>query len=388
MKIDSSGLVRATRIARIVGMIVGSALGSLYGVLLVAQIRGPLGVNPGIVLPVMIGLGLGCLVGYLVGPTLSIRPYRWAEAVLIATALPELLGATAGVLVALVIAALLALAFAGLPYHLGWIVPVVALGMLIPLGISVGRHRRREISALTGPIESEGVEPPAAPPEVLVDTSAIIDGRLLDLARAGFCLYRLLVPHFVLEELQGVADAGDPQRRARGRRGLAVLEEVRTLRGVRVEFPTDDYPSIPEVDARLVRAATDRHAAIMTVDYNLDRLAQIAGVRVLNLNQLAVALKPIFVAGEVATVEVQKEGRELEQGIAYLDDGTLVVVENGRTHVGRRVAIVVRSVIQTATGRMVFAQVAPDQSPAPPQRRRARRAGDQGSTPPRGAARP
>ena len=387
MKTDSSALARATRISRIVGMIVGAALGSLYGVLLVAQIRGPLGVNPGIVIPVMIGLGLGCLVGYVVGPTLSVRPYRWAEAALTATALPELLGATAGVLVALVIAALLALAFAGLPYALGWVVPVLALGMLVPLGISVGRHRRHEISALAGQLEVAAPGSTVVLPEVVVDTSVIIDGRLLDLARAGFCLYRLLVPLFVLEELQGVADAGDPLRRARGRRGLAVLEELRTLRGVTVDFPADDYPSIPEVDARLVRAATARHAAIMTVDYNLDRLAQMAGVAVLNLNQLATALKPIFVAGEVVTVEIQKEGRELEQGIAYLDDGTLVVVESGRAHIGHRVPVAVRSVIQTATGRMVFAQVAPEPAPTPPGGRGPRRSGA-GERPPRGAPPP
>jgi len=200
---------------------------------------------------------------------------------------------------------------------------------------------------------------------VVVDTSAVIDGRLLDLARAGFCLYELIVPQFVLAELQSVADSADPVRRARGRRGLAMLEELRSLPGLELEFPQVDYPSMPDVDARLVRLAREQQAALLTVDFNLDRVAQIEGLTVLNLNQLATALRPALVPGEKLEVDVVKEGRESDQGVGYLEDGTMLVVEGGRTLLGQRITATVRSVIQTGSGRMVFVQ-APELEEPPP----------------------
>lgn len=364
---------RASRIASLLGMSVGAVLGTLYATGLVSVIlslfKGSLhGWEPKAVVLVL-GLLLGCGLGYLLGPTLSIRPYAWAEEELNNIPLPELIGALSGAVVALVIAALVALISSGVPGHLGWLIAVGVAFVLVPLGVSVGRRRRREIATLGLPLG--GGSAPLA--RVVVDTSAIIDGRLLDLARAGFCLYELEVPQFVLVELQSVADSADPIRRARGRRGLAMLEELRSLPTLDVHFPEVDYPSMSEVDDKLVRLAREQRAGILTVDFNLDRVAQIEGLTVLNLNQLATALRPALVPGERLEVDVVKEGREADQGVGYLPDGTMLVVEGGREHLGERITATVRSVIQTASGRMVFVQAPGEEEsnsdPTPPARR-------------------
>ncbi len=352
---------RPERIASLIGMCVGAIGGTLYGAILSSRIL-PLSSWQGSSISVVVGLGLGCVVGYILGPNLTVRPYFWTEETLATLPASELLGILGGVMVALAISALVALIASGLPFGLGWVVAVLVAAVLVPLGLSVGRRRRKDFSMLG--IVGSSAGPPLA--KVVVDTSAVIDGRLLDLARGGFCLYQLLIPQFVLEELQSVADSGDPIRRARGRRGIAMLEELRALPGLDLQFPTLDYPSMPEVDARLVRLAREEDSALLTVDYNLDKVAQIAGVRVLNLNQLATALRPTLVAGERVDVEVVKEGREPEQGVGYLEDGTMLVVEGGRDRLGQTVPVVVRSVIQTASGRMVFAHVDDDEADPEP----------------------
>jgi len=344
--------LRAVRIASLLGMSVGAVLGTLYATVIITTFKASFTGWELKSLALVVGLFLGCGLGYLLGPALSVRPYARAEEELANIPLPELIGALGGVVVALVIAALVSLIAAGLPGGLGWLAAVGVAAILVPLGISVGRRRRRELSHLGLPL---GVSAPALA-RVVVDTSAVIDGRLLDLARAGFCLYELLIPQFVLAELQSVADSADPIRRARGRRGLAMLEELRSLPGLDLGFPDVDYPSMPEVDSRLVRLAREQRAAILTVDFNLDRVAQIEGLTVLNLNQLATALRPALVPGEKLEVDVVKEGREADQGVGYLPDGTMLVVEGGRSHVGERMTTTVRSVIQTASGRMVFVQ--------------------------------
>lgn len=349
---ERPGRKRASRIASLLGMCAGAVLGTLYATVIITTFKSAFTGWETKTVALAVGLVLGCGLGYLLGPAISVRPYLWAEEELAAISFPELLGGLAGVIVALVIAALVAIIASGLPGGVGWLVAVAVAGILVPLGISVGRRRRRDITRLGLPIGAA-----AAPlARVVVDTSAVIDGRLLDLARAGFCLYELLVPQFVLAELQSVADSADPVRRARGRRGLAMLEELRSLSGLDLQFPQDDYPSMPEVDARLVRLAREQRAAILTVDFNLDRVAQIEGLTVLNLNQLATALRPALVPGEKLDVDVVKEGREADQGVGYLPDGTMLVVEGGLVHLGERVTTTVRSVIQTASGRMVFVQ--------------------------------
>jgi uncharacterized protein YacL len=195
----------------------------------------------------------------------------------------------------------------------------------------------------------------AALPRVL-DTSVAIDGRILAVVRAGFLHGEMLVPAPVLAELQGLADAGDDQRRQRGRRGLEVLETLRREPSVDVQVLDGDVPEVPEVDAKLVRICLDRNAALLTLDTNLAKAAALAGVRVMNLHALAVALRPPVGAGDEVGVLLLKPGKENGQAVGYLDDGTMVVVERARDAIGREVSVQVTSVLTTANGRMVFAR--------------------------------
>jgi uncharacterized protein YacL len=197
----------------------------------------------------------------------------------------------------------------------------------------------------------------AALPRIL-DTSVAIDGRILDVVRAGFLHGTMLVPAPVLGELQGLADAGDDLRRAKGRRGLEVLETLRREPAVEITVLEDEVPAVTEVDAKLVRICLDRPAALLTLDTNLARVAALAGVRVMNLHALALALRPPVGAGDEVSVLLIKAGKEHGQAIGYLDDGTMVVVERSREAVGRELLVAVTSVLTTANGRMVFAKPA------------------------------
>ena len=196
----------------------------------------------------------------------------------------------------------------------------------------------------------------AAMPRV-IDTSVAIDGRILDVVRAGFLHGRMVVTHPVLNELQGLADAADPHRRARGRRGLELLQALQREPVIDIEVFDDDHPEIPEVDAKLVRICLDRRYALLTLDTNLAKSAAIAGVRVLNLHALSLALRPPVVTGEDISVQLIKPGREPGQAVGYLDDGTMVVVDQGRRLVGQEVAVRITSVVTTANGRLVFAHL-------------------------------
>jgi len=231
---------------------------------------------------------------------------------------------------------------------------VVALGYL---GFTVGASKREGVLALFG--QQAGLAPrvvaASALPRVL-DTSVAIDGRVLDVVRAGFLHGRVLVPTPVLAELQGLADAGDDLRRGRGRRGLEVLEALRREPGVDVEVLDRDVPSVHEVDAKLVRICLDLGAALLTLDTNLAKAAALAGVQVLNLHALALALRPPVAAGDEAAVLLIKAGKEPGQAVGYLDDGSMVVVEGGRDRVGAEVRVQVTSVLTTANGRLIFSR--------------------------------
>jgi len=228
------------------------------------------------------------------------------------------------------------------------IVAVLAVALAAFLGAWLGVSRRDARHSQT---ESRRGGTPK-----LVDTSALIDGRIADVAEAGFLDGPLLVPAFVLAELQTVADAGNPQRRDRGKRGFDVLERLRAAPRVSVEVVAHDVASAG-VDGKLVELARTSGADLVTTDHNLQRLAEAQGVTVLNVNALALALKLPVATGESLHLDVVKEGRELGQGVGYLDDGTMVVIEHGRAHVGRAVDVTVLSVLQTAAGRMVFARL-------------------------------
>ncbi len=188
----------------------------------------------------------------------------------------------------------------------------------------------------------------------LIDTSAIIDGRLLDLCKTKFIVGRLIVPRFVLKELQMVADSADPIKRSRGRRGLEVLTMLQAVESVDVRIHEEDLPAIAETDAKLVKLAQMLGTRIVTNDYNLNKVAELQGVGVFNVNELAQALRPVVLPGEMLELKPIKEGKEHHQAVAYLDDGTMVVVENGRQFIGQSIRAMVTSVLQTAAGRMVF----------------------------------
>lgn len=190
----------------------------------------------------------------------------------------------------------------------------------------------------------------------ILDTSVIIDGRIADICEAGFLEGVFIVPQFILQELQYIADSQDSIKRARGRRGLDVLHKIQKMTNITVKIVEEDFPKIKEVDAKLVALGQLLNAKVITNDFNLNKVAQLQGVSVLNINELANSLKPVVLPGEIMRVFVLKEGKEYNQGVAYLDDGTMVVVENGRKLIGKNTEVVVTSVLQTTAGRMIFAK--------------------------------
>ena len=240
--------------------------------------------------------------------------------------------------------------------------PALAHGALLGswLGVAVGIRRGADLSGLNALLF-----PRPAPEHAskLVDTSAIIDGRIADLAATGFIDGPLVVPQFVLRELQQIADSSDPRKRTRGKLGFDVVQRLQRLPGAMVEVDATDVPGVAEVDEKLLALARARGAKVITTDYNLNKRAELSGVAVLNVNELSNALKPAVVAGEAMRVQVLREGKESGQGVAYLDDGTMVVVDQGKRWIGQSVDVAVTSVLQTSAGRIIFTRVR-DEEPA------------------------
>lgn len=208
------------------------------------------------------------------------------------------------------------------------------------------------------PEQIEQIEPTSMPPvqtgASLVDTSVIIDGRIADISKAGFAPGKLLIPRFVLAELQNIADSSDAMRRGRGRRGLEILNSMREA-GVEMDIIEEDAPEITEVDAKLVRLARTLGTSVLTTDYNLNRVASIEGVRVLNINELANAVRPVILPGELMQTKVVQPGKERGQGVGYLADGTMIVVDGGDKMIGQDVSVEITRVFQTVAGKMLFA---------------------------------
>jgi uncharacterized protein YacL len=216
----------------------------------------------------------------------------------------------------------------------------------------------------------------------VLDTSVIIDGRVADICKTGFIDGTLVVPHFVLRELQQIADSADSIKRNRGRRGLEILEKVKASPGITVQIVEKDYPDVKEVDLKLIELAKELSAKIVTNDFNLNKVSQLRGVDVLNINELANSLKPVVLPGETMRVFILKEGKEYNQGVAYLDDGTMVVVDNARKMIGKTIATQVTSVLQTTAGKMIFGRF-PEEEAANAMPRPERRAYDRVAAPER-----
>jgi uncharacterized protein YacL len=219
------------------------------------------------------------------------------------------------------------------------------------LGSFAGARGVRALRSSGGNVGVAG----SSSPKVL-DSSAIIDGRIVDMVELGFIGSPFVVPQFVLNEVQGIADSTDPLKRARGRRGLGILEKLQSLEGVEVRISDHDFPRIKEVDGKIVALSKASGATLVTNDFNLSKVAELQGVRVLNIHQLAHALRPVVLPGEEIQITLQKLGKEPGQGVGYMEDGTMVVVEGGAEHLGEPVQAVVTSVLQTSAGRMIFAR--------------------------------
>jgi uncharacterized protein YacL len=298
----------------------------------------------------------GALLGYFLAPWIVIAPARTARNSLRNVPMDDLVAGTAGLCLGLLIAALLAYPISRLPAPFGPILPFVAVIIFGYLGATVMVLRKADFMALVRPTQAAAeMAPPSAAPGLLLDTSVIIDGRIADVADTGFLLGRLLVPRFVLNELQYIADSSDTLRRNRGRRGLEMLDRLQQSPEVHIEFVDLDPLDAQQVDDKLISLARELHAAVVTNDYNLNRVARLQGVKILNINELANAVKSVFLPGEELPIKIIQAGKEIGQGVGYLEDGTMVVVENGRQFLNQEVLVQVTKVLQTNAGRLVFA---------------------------------
>ena len=307
---------------------------------------------------------LGAVIGWIIAPWLTTRPAKWAMRSVRNIPIEDVVAGVIGLALGLVVAALLSIPLAQLPDPFGQILPFAASIIFAYLGAMIAVLRGEDLVRLFGRLrrsdrdtEVEKVEKTAVngPRPVLLDTSVIIDGRIADVAKTGFVAGPLLVTRFVLNELQYIADSADALRRARGRRGMEVLDELQTLEKPKLEISDLDPTQVREVDEKLIVLAREHDLGVMTNDYNLNRVAAIQGINVLNLNELANAMKAIYLPGEQMRLRVIQEGKELDQGVGYLDDGTMVVIEGGRQYIGREIGLTVTKVLQTSAGRMIFA---------------------------------
>jgi uncharacterized protein YacL len=348
-------------------------VGGGLGVILAIALAGFGGTSSGLLEPTIEGrlllatwIAAWFVVGYAILPYVTVEPAKRLANAVRTMSTGEFVSAVLGLLIGLLMGLLLGLPLTNFPDPYGWLLP---LGVSLVLGLGmmgltvakradlfealrdVGLFGRRDATAETG---DAGDEPRSIS---YLDTSAIIDGRLVDVVASGFLWGTLVVPRFVLGELQHIADDSKPDRRGRGRRGLEVLSVLQKDHRIDLELTDEDAPEIKAVDAKLVALARARGAAVLTTDYNLNRVAQLQGVRVMNLNQLANAMKPAFLPGEEMRVKVIQQGKEPGQGVAFLDDGTMIVVEGGGGHLQAEIDVVVTRVLQTVAGRMVFAQI-------------------------------
>ena len=320
--------------------------------------------------PLLFAAALGALL-FLTTPYFTLGFFHWLHREVRRLAAIDLLAIAVALLVGGIVSSLLAWPISLLPSPYGAVLPTAAAIVICGLSILAMVTKKREFQSIVGlgrssnqqsvaPMASDSVTiapTPAPRLGILLDTSVIIDGRIVELALTGILMADLVVPQFVLRELQLVGDSSDPSRRDRGRRGLEVLERLRQTPSVRLEISHLDAPEENDVDAKLVRIARLHDYWIMTGDSNLERVAELQEVRVLNIHQLAHVLRPPLVPGELMSLKIVQAGREFGQGVGFLTDGTMVVVESGKNLIGRDVKVVVTRTLQTGAGRMAFAQL-------------------------------
>lgn len=347
------------------GFVGGSALNILLSPIVPNYVSGKMQLAFVVVVCIVCGL-----IGFLLGKPLAkgiIKLTDWLESRLQKMPVQDLLGGAIGLIIGLIIATFIGYALEKIPLG-GYFAIIVSL-LLGYVGAVVGVRKHAEMLNLPTIIKRERarlVRPKGTCPESedgtpctkpkILDTSVIIDGRIADICQTGFVDGPLVIPNFVLEELRHIADSSDALKRIRGRRGLDILNKIRRELTIEVQISNEDFPDINEVDDKLVRLAQDMCGCVITNDFNLNKVAELKGVTVLNINELANAIKPVVLPGEEMIVTVVKEGKELNQGVAYLDDGTMIVVENGRNYMNETIHVAVTSVIQTNAGRMIFAR--------------------------------
>jgi uncharacterized protein YacL len=344
-------------IVRIIGMIVFAVIGAYTGVFFGGSSPEAQQAYGGILSLV------GALVGLVLTPYMTTRPVKALRAILLQVSAQTLAAGMGGLIVGLVIAALLAFPLSLLPSPFGRLMPFVGVLLFSYFGVAIFVMRQSDVFSVVHLLpgtrniaENNGATSHEASRTVLLDTSVIIDGRIADIAHSGFLSGTLLIPRFVLNELQYIADSADSLRRQRGRRGMEVLSRLQKETAIPVRISDIDVEGVREVDDKLVILARQLHCPILTNDYNLNRVAELQGVAILNVNELANAVKMVLLPGEPLEVSIIQEGKEAGQGVGYLDDGTMVVVEDGRDYLNHEVSVTVTKVLQTAAGRMIFAR--------------------------------
>ena len=339
-------------IARLIGMVV-IAIGGAY---LGAGLSNFAGAQPWLWSSVF-GL-VGALVGLIITPFITIRPLRAIRKDMAQLSIRTILVGLIGLVVGLITAALAAFPLSLLPSPFSQVLPFVGALLFGYLGVTLFVMRQNDILPLFGSrIAGKALDSaPQGEREVLLDTSVIIDGRIADIAHTGFIPGMMVVPSFVLNELQHIADSPDSLRRQRGRRGLDILNRLQKDPNISFRITDLDVEGVREVDDKLVVLGRQMRCPILTNDFNLNRVAELQGVIVLNINELANAVKTVYLPGETFDINVIQEGKEAGQGVGYLDDGTMVVVEEGKNYIDRIIPVTVTKVLQTAAGRMIFAR--------------------------------
>lgn len=338
----------------IFGGIAGYELGELFQTTYLKNLD-PAYYIIGFIVSIIVCVGLGYVIGGASGRYMAKLLNRFEHSIQDIPGTDLLMGAV-GVIAGFLLAFLPSVVLFRFEY--GWVFALILYAVCGVLGYVVAVQKKDDLIHFfrpsverTTPLEQSAEAPR---PSRILDTSAIIDGRIGDICHTGFLEGGLVVPRFVLNELQGIADSDDPLKRNRGRRGLDVLNALKRQDRVEIRIEEQDFPEMGAVDSKLIALAKALNLPIMTTDYNLNKIAELQGVRVHNINELANALKPVVLPGETMVVSLIREGKEPGQGVGYLDDGTMVIVEGGKKHIGREVETTVTSVLQTPAGRMIF----------------------------------
>jgi uncharacterized protein YacL len=359
---EDVGTQPVIRTIRILGAALGALIGLATGTVSPNGGPGPFAGSPQEGALVAAWTVSWLVLGFGILPYLTVVPATWLLKRVREMSTAEFVTAVAGLLIGLLAGLLLGFPLSGFDAPWGTWLPIAVslafgLGMV---GFTVAKREDLQIAAeaigLVRRPEPEAGTQKSGDPRIVVDTSAIIDGRIAEIAESGFIYGTLVIPRFVLDELQHIADSSDTLRRNRGRRGLEILARLQRDSRTPVEIVEDEAPNVAEVDGKLVELAKRRSRAVLTNDFNLNRVAELQGIRVLNINSLANAVKPAVLPGEELRVRVIQEGKEAGQGVGFLDDGTMIVVEGGSRFIDRDLDVSVTRVLQTVAGRMIFAQ--------------------------------